>query len=185
MGWTFYHATNYKNGGKVDRKKECDLLLTDEKNKVLESSLVGSVYYAAVQTNESVWAAVILTSGADRNDPFFNFGYKAMDETCGPCETGCPKKILDLLTPTTSEWAQEWREKCRNKAKKEKSWLDNLDEGQKIVWTRWDGKEYILIKHPAAYQFKTWFWYISGGYGYIKKKLVNTENAKPYIENIA
>ena len=44
-----------------------------------------------------------------------------MDETCGPYNCDCPKAILDLLTPTDSEWANKWRQACRetlaNKAK--------------------------------------------------------------------
>ena len=31
----------------------------------------------------------------------------------GPCEDGCPAQILDLLTPTDSKFAQDWRERCR------------------------------------------------------------------------
>jgi hypothetical protein len=37
-----------------------------------------------------------------------------MDES-GPCETDCPAAILDLLTETDSEWAKQWRERCRKR----------------------------------------------------------------------
>lgn len=30
-----------------------------------------------------------------------------------PCCCHCPKKILDRLSPTTNEWATEWRNRCR------------------------------------------------------------------------
>jgi hypothetical protein len=36
-----------------------------------------------------------------------------MDETMGPVESRCPERILDLLTPTDSEYANEWRARCR------------------------------------------------------------------------
>jgi hypothetical protein len=36
-----------------------------------------------------------------------------MDETCGPYEKKCPLSILNLLTPTDNEWANEWRKQCR------------------------------------------------------------------------
>jgi hypothetical protein len=36
-----------------------------------------------------------------------------MTEDMGPCEAECPKQIIDLLTPTESSIANEWRERCR------------------------------------------------------------------------
>lgn len=79
------------------------------------------VFYAAVENGEDaayepgrVWALVVLMhwSRAD----YFNFTYKDMSETMGPGEDTCPAKILDLLSPTDSEWANQWRERCRTNA---------------------------------------------------------------------
>jgi len=36
-----------------------------------------------------------------------------MTETMGPREAECPAAILDLLTPTQSEYALDWRRRCR------------------------------------------------------------------------
>lgn len=134
MGWTEYHAsTQYKNGKYViDRKAECDKLFNDDavswdserkvigKFEVLKSAMVGSTYYAAVRRTKfatetepehsCVFAAVCLTSTNVKE--YFNFAYKDMDETCGPCQCDCPKGILDLLTPTDNDWANEWRKQC-------------------------------------------------------------------------
>lgn len=144
MGWTSYHATHYKNG-KVDRKAECDACFMEGSNAgwyhVVKSTLVGSVYYAAVQhlkrytdqedengnrlienvpeDKRETWAAVFLTRTDSRD--YYNFCYKDMDETCGPCQAECPESILKLLSPTDSQWANEWRERCRENAKKKKS----------------------------------------------------------------
>lgn len=128
MGWTSYHATHYKKG-KVDRKAEMDNMFNweDENRKVevLKSSMVGSTYYAAIKslnkTNnyECVWAAVCLTS-TDMKD-YFNFAYKDMDETCGPYKFDCPKGILDLLTPTENEYANNWRKQCYENIEKKKA----------------------------------------------------------------
>ena len=141
MGWTEYHATHYKNG-KVDRRAECDAYFLEGLNRgfydVLKSSMVGSTYYAAVkplkksngqdengeyiyidipENEQMVFGVVFLTSTNMRE--YFNFAYKDMDESVGPNECDCPKGILDLLTPTESEWANEWRKKCyENLAKK-------------------------------------------------------------------
>lgn len=138
MGWTSYHAKHYKNG-KVDRKAECDAYFMEGLNAgyydVLKSSMVGSVYYAAVKPlkrynkaneivdipkeEQYVFAAVFLTS-IDTKD-YWNFSYKNMDESYGPCNYDCPKGILDLLTPTTSEYANEWRKKCYENIAKKKN----------------------------------------------------------------
>lgn len=54
MGWTSYHATHYKKNGTIDRKAECDAYFMDGLNaghyRVVKSALVGSVYYAAIET---------------------------------------------------------------------------------------------------------------------------------------
>ena len=137
MGWTTSgYASEWKIvGGRrvVDRQKECDRMLNcplydshgsyDRKDwtvigamKVLKSAMVGSVYYAAVETHKDgqspfVWAAVFLTSGKGRDGSVW--GYKDMDETMGPCEDKCPASILALLSPTDDKDANEWRERCR------------------------------------------------------------------------
>ena len=35
-----------------------------------------------------------------------------MTEHMGPYESACPRRILDLLTPTTHEYALDWRARC-------------------------------------------------------------------------
>ena len=148
MGWTSYHATNYKNG-KVDRVaevKHCFERGEDSKYRILKASLVGTTVYAAVeyQTEKGteVFAAVVLTS-VDNND-YFNFSYKDMDETCGPYHYDCPASILKLLTPTTSEHANQWREKCWEKIEKKRQKkndpqaLSNLPLGTVIEMNYWE-----------------------------------------------
>ena len=53
MGWTSYRAQYYKNGT-IDRKAECDAYWQEGLNKghykVVCSSMVGSVYYGAIQS---------------------------------------------------------------------------------------------------------------------------------------
>lgn len=134
MGWTHCFSSPYavwKNGKETmppaSRQKEIDRKLTWESKdrdgnilstyKVLKSAMVGSVYYAAVAIDEpgketKVCAAVYLTCGRTNHDGTI-WGYKDMDETKGPCESKCPASILALLTPTDSQWANEWRERCR------------------------------------------------------------------------
>ena len=123
MGWVHCFNGRLKPNGTVDRKYECDRICTWEtrddngnissSGRVLKSAMVGSTYYAAVQNQKGeVWAAVFLTCGQTRHDGTA-WGYKDMDETMGPREDKCPASVLALLTPTDSESANEWRERCR------------------------------------------------------------------------
>jgi len=139
MGWTYYDACHYTKSGSVDRKKELDLEYwgNDKRYKVLKSSMVGSAYYAAIREEDTgkVFAAVFLTSTAKGG--YYNFGYKDMTESCGPCAVQCPKSILDLLTPTDNKYANEWRTKCREyiESKKSPYAFSKLPPGTKIIWT--------------------------------------------------
>lgn len=104
MGWTFMPKP-------ASPKAYLDQQLTHGANRVLRSAFVGTTYYAAVETTadgkRDVWAAVILTSYRGRDG--YPFGYKCMDESMGPNESNCPATIFALLTPTDSEYSNEWR----------------------------------------------------------------------------
>lgn len=191
MGWTSYHATHYKNG-KIDRKAECDAYFLEGLNRgfydVLKSSMIGSTYYAAVKPlkkssskdengkciyvdipaeEQYVFAAIFLTSTNAKN--YYNFSYKDMDETCGPCYNECPKGILDLLTPTESEWANQWRKACyENHAQKKKnkpSSLSRLPVGSVIKVTMpcdtmlYKKGDVVVLTKSYAYGLKKPVWF--------------------------
>lgn len=117
MGW-WGHYLGYTPKGQERIKyviEEEGYDAEDERHiwKPLATALVGSTVYLAVERTEKatgkkvVYAEVCLTR-MDR-------GYmmvKAMSDTMGPGYYDCPKRILDLLTPTDSEWANEWRRMC-------------------------------------------------------------------------
>jgi hypothetical protein len=119
MGWTYTYKRKgepildfFISHGVLSWPDDCPATY-----RVLDSALVRmKTFYAAVEridktTGErEVWAAVILCNYAPKDR--YNFGWKDMDETMGPCETECPERILKLLTPTESKYAQEWREAC-------------------------------------------------------------------------
>lgn len=138
MGWTTcmhscYWKYDKKGNRTVDRKAELDALFTWErkeavesyghvyppmKDTVLKSSMVGSVYYAAVKREQPgkepmVWAAICLTHGRGRDGSVW--GYKDMCESMMPYYYDCPAGILALLTPTDNSDANKWREECRKK----------------------------------------------------------------------
>lgn len=184
MGWTSYQCWNYNDHGKIDRKGECDRYFELwDGHEVVKSTMVGTVYYAAVKTvdTDEVWAAVFLTH-VDGDE----FAYKDMDETVVPCYYDCPNSILKLLTPTDNKWANQWREKCRknNAHKNSPKAFSRLIEGQRVLWTVPDDRFVGLNKGDKVYMtkakvngMKRCIWLIEG-MGYVSPKHINHDDYK-------
>ena len=191
MGWTWQHATHYKNG-KVDRKAECDAYFNEGLNAgwyhIEKSALVGTVYYAAIrqlrrfvpgtngketetipESEQTVFGIVFLT-GTNIKD-YFNFGYKDMDESMHPYYYDCPAGILKLLSPTDSASANEWRENCRQRAAQKKADKKNPDSLENLpIGTVIRVRDKELVKTAPMAQFKTPFWMRTDAYLYHSKK---------------
>ncbi len=65
----------------------------------------------------------------------YNFGYKEMSETEGPGASRCPKRILDLLTPTDNASALQWRGRCRDRIRRAEE-RPRIRKGDVIVFPR-------------------------------------------------
>jgi hypothetical protein len=107
MGWDNYH----RPAGETDRdhlqREVCGTRYT-----IIDSATKGFTFYGAVRDDETgeVWALIVLQR---RTRGHYNYSRKVMDETVGPFYYDCPTRILDILTPTDNERANEWRAKCR------------------------------------------------------------------------
>lgn len=118
MGWTSYQASHYK-GGAIDRKAECMDVASSGGEEVVKASMKGSIFYAAVRSSRNpdrVYGLVLLTQ-VDHGC----FYYKDITEDMGPAYHDCPKSVLDALTPTTNQYALEWRRLCYEKAQKQRA----------------------------------------------------------------
>lgn len=129
MGWTYNHR--YKGTSIEQHLIDSGVFKWNADSPfeytVLKTSVVKlTTLYAAIEKKNKetgerkVFAAVILIQMI-KGQQYENFGYKDMDETCGPCSYDCPKSILQLLTPTDSQYANDWREQCWNKINERKS----------------------------------------------------------------
>ena len=199
MGWTSYSATHFYDNGTINRKAECDAYFLDGLNrgyyKVVKSTIKGSIYYGAIvalkrpikddsgayllnangsyiyegipENEQEVFGVVILTY-VDHG----RFGYKIISETSGPCYYDCPNSILTCLSPTTSQWAKEWREKCVKNNDLPK--LNKLPIGAEIQF-EYNGKTIKLRKCSPSYQFKTAFWFDDSTGCYFSKKRIPSE----------
>ena len=197
MGWTEYSAVHFYKNGTINRKAECDGYFVDSLNrghyKIVKSTMRGSVYYGAVtplrravigtngkpledengwyiyedipEEEQEIVGVVVLTYVNNKN----GFGYKVISETCGPCYYDCPKSILDVLTPTDSAYAQEWRRKCYDNLAKPS--ISKLPVGTEIQF-EYSGKTLTLRKSAPRYQFKTPFWMNDANCTYFSKKRI-------------
>lgn len=186
MGWTWYHASEYTKSGRVSPSREIRKAIKDgigERQHVITDAFVKGVYYAAVldECDGTVWCCICMTSTTTTD--YFNFGYKDMDEFMGPYNYDCPDRILDLLSPTDSEWANEWRRKCRENNRKgdgfkalpdgaRAKWkcpprMSGLDEGR--IYTIRKGKQNAWKKRSP------WVWHIEGTRWCLKPSLVGDD----------
>jgi hypothetical protein len=111
MGWDFERR---ERGQTTERLLARDL----GDRTIVAFGMVGSVAYIAMQeTDGRTWAAVVLTK---TESGYFNWGYKLMDESMGPCYYDCPRRVLAALTPTEYPEALAWRAKCRERLSRPK-----------------------------------------------------------------
>lgn len=117
MGWT---STHRPFGKKISEyfSEQFTWESETQTHRILASSLVRfSVWYAAMEIitkatgKREVIGVVVLVHNQPHSH--YNISYKEMTEECGPCDADCPKRILDLLTPTENEYARKWRARCR------------------------------------------------------------------------
>ena len=73
-------------------------------------------YYAVERPNGEV--AGVVAIGSIKNGRAW---VKIVDESMGPFEDKAPASILDRLTPTDNDYANEWRAKCRANIAKKKA----------------------------------------------------------------
>ncbi|MBI0477054.1 hypothetical protein D9601_17030 [Sphingomonas sp. MA1305] len=161
MGWLYMHRDSM--GGHATAKAYLDAQFTYAREQpdggsrgfnVVASACVGNrVYYAAAQRMENgigheIVAIVCLVRWNPRDREGLVFGYKDMDETCGPNEAACPPRILALLSPTDNAYALAWRERCRVRAERAKR---RLEEGMRIRLARpvtftdgYSGDEFVV-----------------------------------------
>ena len=121
MGWLFMPSLGQFDTPKAYLEDQFTYVGETKISTVIESAMIAMrTWYAACrQVDKStgrteVFAIVCLVRYNRRDKEGMIFGYKDMTEHMGPCESECPAPILDLLTPTDSEYALKWRQRCRD-----------------------------------------------------------------------
>lgn len=139
MGWLF---------GYYERRPLIEHLINGNGLKTVKHFLSGNNLWCVHEYEGKRWACLYLLRGSPKvkNDPY-NWGYKGVEETMGPSEISFPYTWLDLLTPTDSKYANEWR--ARVKARGEK--LQKATVGSK--WQGY-GHTFEIIKRRGPTSFR-------------------------------
>lgn len=107
MGWTFTH-----------REKDTPIRTFFEREfagpgRVIDCAVVHrNTAYIAYELPDNRVAAIVCMLSYARDEYGNNFGYKDVDESMGPIDAKCPRRILEKLTPTNYEYANDWRRRC-------------------------------------------------------------------------
>lgn len=122
MGWTYSHKQRGQSVQEFFENSGCFKGVNGHEFKLLKMKVVKmrtaycAVWHKAPDGKEHVFGTVILLNYAPSD--YHNFGYKEVEESCGPYEAQCPADILDMLSPTDAPYALQWRAKCRENLKK-------------------------------------------------------------------
>ncbi len=116
MGWIYTHKPSYESVSEFFQRTF---------NYVSDDGHYGKVIDCAVVNFHTAYLAYEFLSSEGKPEVMgivckldyaptdhYNFGYKEIDESSAPFEAECPERILRLLTPARSEWAQIWRDSC-------------------------------------------------------------------------
>lgn len=124
MGWTYIHKSRHESVHDI-LKREFEGESSAYKGTLLKTMVVKlrTAYCAYERLNKATgertaMALVVLLDYRPKDT--FNFGYKDICESSGPCATDCPAAILDLLTEPISETSRDWRASCRSNLEKRK-----------------------------------------------------------------
>ena len=107
---------------------------------IVKHSIVGNNLWCLMQRKgDGLKFVVLFKIGSFRSAGMIEWGYKDIDESCGPCETNCPQYLIDAADPPAGKYAEEWREavaKAREakRGKASKAFLEGLKRGDTFYY---------------------------------------------------
>lgn len=111
--------------------------------ELLHSSVVGNNHWYLLKDKTGrVSIGLDKMAAGGKNE---GWGYKDMDETCGPVEVNCPLSFLDKASEPTG-YAIEWREKVRQYHAKRKAKKTAIAAGVVVKY----GNECYRLDFPAG-----------------------------------
>lgn len=127
MGWLYSSAWPTKSSliHHLTREQKVGGENSTRWMKTVAKCVRGGTLYAVMEvTGDSLpdqrFLAVVLMKKSEEG-----WGYKDMEESCGPTDVTCPPSYFDLVGPPPNEYAREWRERCRARAAKRTQKVNN------------------------------------------------------------
>lgn len=134
MGWTV---------GWGSKRELVDHLIANAKGsncELVKHSIVGNNLWMLLKLKDGGQKFVLLNKlQAYRRDiGGYEWGYKDIDESCGPCEVNCPLGLIEEADEPRGYYAADWREQVRAyhaaRRKPSKGWLDGLKCGDEFLY---------------------------------------------------
>ncbi|VVT33725.1 MULTISPECIES: DUF6927 domain-containing protein [unclassified Roseovarius] len=157
MGWLFNNRVPSNIRAEIER-----LCTHDDEERSTRTVRIcrdGSIWTVAVEMTVKNGSEVPDGYQSDENGKFTfgavfrtrkeygGWGYRLDEETVGPEFARAPKSLIDLLSPTTSDWANRWRRRClENAARRARRFKDGdvikLEEALEFN----DGRKRLLFR---------------------------------------
>jgi hypothetical protein len=102
MGWSFLSSCSNKAAIIKHLTEECGV-------KTIAKCVKGNVLWAVQESTTGTKFIGCYLLGADQGW----WGYKDMDESCGPCYYNCPLAYLEMVEDPKSTYSTGWREKVK------------------------------------------------------------------------
>ena len=158
MGWTFFADWNKSESRADIIRREFEQQPTDKNPWAYGFEYIterGATVYAIMWrenpsegTPRQYFGMVFLTQ-RKRGE----FGYKDVEESCGPYETDAPLKMVDMLdklAPNPGGYAEKWRAAVRERHAKKRA-RPKLAAGMRVALGPSDGRVYELIEPRRAF----------------------------------
>lgn len=111
MGWSFSCNTSHGRKDLIEQLRRPSRFGPD--TELLQACAIGNHHWYLARTKGVTWIGLDLMQGGGRT---MGWGYKNMDESCGPNYYDCPISYLDKASEPTG-YAIAWRaEVCRQHA---------------------------------------------------------------------
>lgn len=107
MGWTFRCDPSFGRKQLIEDLRRPSRF--SEGTQLLQACAKGNNHWYLAKTGDKIWIGLDLMQGGGRNQ---GWGYKDMDESCGPNEVDCPISYLDKASEPRG-YAEAWRQRVR------------------------------------------------------------------------
>jgi hypothetical protein len=139
MGWLFtYDQTRRQLIDHLTREWETP----DRKGTTLKRYCSGNTLFTVAEVANKHTGEIMRYIGVYlmQNGGPDGWGYKDMDESCGPYQYGCPLSFFDLV-PDPGGYATAWRQRCKDDHARR---FQKLKVGQRVRLS--NGKDYRILQ---------------------------------------